>query len=132
MPGELWYKMEVKEIKKNNREVHLALIGECIVTTITETTKVLITYVTTYTSLVLHLEKVTKIDSAGYQLLVFLKKECDVHNKTISLTGHSDAVLHIIDLYGGAGYFGDRIVLPKRKRKEFGFTYGFRKHTVTK
>jgi anti-sigma B factor antagonist len=60
------------------------------------------------------LSQVAEIDSAGVQLLVLLKREAAGAGKRLSLTGHSPAVLSVLDLYNMSGYFGDPLVLPSQ------------------
>lgn len=55
---------------------------------------------------------VSEIDSAGFQLLVLLKREAAAANKRLSFCRHSSAVLKLLDLYQMAGAFGDPIVVP--------------------
>ncbi len=58
------------------------------------------------------LGQVSEIDSAGMQLLILAKRECLARNGSLSLTGHSQAVLEVLDLCNMANYFGDPVVLP--------------------
>lgn len=60
----------------------------------------------------LELSRVAECDTAGFQLLVLLKREAEAEGKRLSLTGHSPAVLKVFDLYSMAGYFGDPLVIP--------------------
>ncbi|MDM8545945.1 STAS domain-containing protein [Candidatus Venteria ishoeyi] len=61
----------------------------------------------------LDLSAVADMDSAGFQLLVLLKREAKAHQKSLRLTGHSAAVLSVLDSYQVSAYFGDPQVLPK-------------------
>jgi anti-anti-sigma factor len=55
------------------------------------------------------LSEVSEMDSAGMQLLILAKREATRHNTPLRLTGHSRAVLEVIDTYNLAAYFGDPI-----------------------
>jgi anti-sigma B factor antagonist len=55
------------------------------------------------------LSEVSKIDSAGIQLLILAKREAIRHNTPLRLTDRSQAVLDIMDTYNLAAYFGDPI-----------------------
>lgn len=57
------------------------------------------------------LSQVAEMDSAGLQLLVLLKREAAAAGKRVSFTGHSPAVIRLLDLYDMAGYFGDPLVI---------------------
>jgi anti-sigma B factor antagonist len=55
------------------------------------------------------LSEVSKMDTAGMQLLILAKREANRHNTPLRLTNHSRAVLEVIDTYNLAAYFGDPI-----------------------
>jgi anti-sigma B factor antagonist len=55
------------------------------------------------------LSDVSEMDTAGMQLLILAKREANRHNLPLRLTGHSRAVLGVIDTYNLAAYFGDPI-----------------------
>lgn len=117
--------ISTKDVMNNNAVLNLT--GELTINTIRNSKDQLLNYLKKYNSIILDTKGIVKIDTSGYQLLAFLKRESKKNGKKISLVNHSDAVLHMIDLYGGAGYFGDKIKIQKSKRNEFKFTYGFKK-----
>lgn len=51
------------------------------------------------------LSKVSEIDTAGFQLLVMIKREAAVLNKTFRIVSHSAATAAVVDLYNMADYF---------------------------
>lgn len=55
------------------------------------------------------LAQVSDIDSAGMQLLVAAKRQAGA---AVRLTGHSPAVIGLMETYDLAGWFGDALVLP--------------------
>jgi anti-sigma B factor antagonist len=57
------------------------------------------------------LTEVSEMDSAGIQLLMLAKREATRHGRPLRLTGHSPAVLGVIDTYDLAAYFGDPILI---------------------
>lgn len=63
----------------------------------------------------LDLVGVSEIDSAGLQLLLMLKTEAAARNKTLSIIGHSPAVLDIFDLCDLEGFFGDNVLVYPTK-----------------
>lgn len=65
-------------------------------------------------ALELDLSQVPELDAAGVQLLVLLKREGAAVGKNVSFSGHSPAVLKILDLCDLAGYFGDPLVIPSQ------------------
>ena len=61
-------------------------------------------------SLLLNLADVEELDTAGVQLLVWLKQEAKREGKPLSLFAHSPAVVEVFDLLQVAGIFGDPIL----------------------
>jgi anti-sigma B factor antagonist len=59
----------------------------------------------------LDLAAVSEIDSAGLQLMVLLKTEAKEQGKTLNITGHSPAVLDILELCDLEGFFGDNVLI---------------------
>lgn len=62
-----------------------------------------------------NLAGVSEIDSAGLQLLVMAKVEAQTRGKTLSLTGHSPAVLEILNLCDLEGFFGDTVLIHSQE-----------------
>lgn len=54
---------------------------------------------------------VSEIDTAGLQLLILAKREAARRNTTLRLSGHSRAVLEVLDLCNLAAFFGDPVLL---------------------
>jgi anti-anti-sigma factor len=61
-------------------------------------------------SLHLNLAGVEELDTAGVQLLVWLKQEAERRGKGLVLSAHSPAVVEVFDLLKVAGLFGDPIL----------------------
>ncbi len=57
------------------------------------------------------LSGVSEIDSAGLQLLILAKREAARHASPLRLTGHSRAVLELLDLCNLVPYFGDPVLV---------------------
>lgn len=57
------------------------------------------------------LSRVTDMDTAGIQLLVLAKREAARRGKSLRLTAHSAASLHVMDRYALGGYFGDPVLI---------------------
>lgn len=60
----------------------------------------------------INLAEVTDIDTAGLQLLVLAKQESKRRNMPLTITGHSRAVLDVIELCNLSGFFGDPVFIP--------------------
>lgn len=55
------------------------------------------------------LADVSEMDSAGLQLLILAKREAARQKTALHMTGHSRAVVEVMDLCNMTGYFGDPI-----------------------
>jgi anti-sigma B factor antagonist len=64
----------------------------------------------------LDLSQVGEMDSAGFQLLLLVKREALKAGKSLRLVAHSKAVTELLDLYHMASYFGDPLVLPANEQ----------------
>lgn len=60
----------------------------------------------------LNLSQVDKMDTAGLQLLVLLKKEAQRAGKQVRIVAHSEVVSSVIDFCNMAAEFGDPLVIP--------------------
>lgn len=60
----------------------------------------------------LDLSGVERMDSAGCQLLMLVKREASAAGKTLAIVAHSPAVQSLIEFYNLAAWFGDPLVVP--------------------
>ncbi|MCX7627730.1 MAG: STAS domain-containing protein [Methylophilaceae bacterium] len=63
----------------------------------------------------LDLSQVGEMDTAGFQLLLLIKREAGKAGKKVCLSAHSKAVTEMLDLYNMAAFFGDPMVIPAEK-----------------
>jgi len=61
------------------------------------------------------LSRVAEIDTAGFQLLMLVKREAKRLNKVAQIVAHSEAVREVIDFYHVAAEFGDPLLIPANK-----------------
>lgn len=54
---------------------------------------------------------VSEIDSVGLQLLVLAKNEAKARGKNLSISGHSPAVLEVLELCNLESFFGDPVLI---------------------
>lgn len=91
---------------------HLIRIeGELTIYRAAELKDVLLAAVREHAAVELDLAGVTEFDTAGLQLLLLAKREALTVHRTLSLTGHSPAVVEVFELLDLVGHFGDPIVL---------------------
>ena len=60
----------------------------------------------------INLSQVSEMDTAGLQLLIVAKNECQARNGSLLLTGHSPAVMDVLDICNMTAFFGDPVVIP--------------------
>ena len=92
-------------------EPALALRGELTIYAVVEARKRLDPALDAAPGLRLDLAGVTELDSAGTQLLVWLKQEAHRRGRQLALCRHSPAVLEVFDLLKVAALFGDPILI---------------------
>lgn len=97
--------------KKKKGAVALHIEGDMTVRTAAALKKDLIKHIAKPGEREIVLTDVSEMDTAGIQLLLLAKREAARHNATLRLTGHSPAVLGVIDTYNLAAYFGDPILI---------------------
>ena len=61
------------------------------------------------------LSAVSEIDTAGFQLLVLVKREARRLEKEALIVAHSEAVREVLDFYNMAATFGDPLLIPAAK-----------------
>lgn len=101
--------IELKTPKKG--VIHLAIRDEMSIYTVREQQKQLAAYLKSAQEVQIDLGGVTEIDSAGVQLLMYLKREADSHRVKLSLTQHSEPVVEALELLNLSKHFGDPIVI---------------------
>jgi len=97
--------------KAKNEVMHLAIEGELTIFRAQELREAIIPVITVSDEVEIDLSSVTEVDASGMQLLVATKLEAVLRGKTLHYSGHSKAVLEMIDLCDLGGFFGDQIVI---------------------
>lgn len=92
--------------------LHLILDGPMTIYNAGEIKAQLLNGVQTAAILELDLSHVGEIDTAGFQLLVMVKRESQRLDRTLRIVAHSPAVREVIDFYNMDAFFGDPIVIP--------------------
>jgi anti-sigma B factor antagonist len=62
-------------------------------------------------TLELDLSHVTEVDTAGFQLLVMIKRESQRTDRTLRIVAHSPAVQEVIDFFNMGAFFGDPLII---------------------
>lgn len=79
------------------------------------------------TELYLDLSGVSRVDTAGIQLLIAVKIQAGKVNKKLHFLNHSEELISSIDLYGLMSFFGDPIKVKKEMAADYPFLYGRKK-----
>jgi anti-anti-sigma factor len=89
----------------------LRLEGELTIYSVTEARDLLCAALDEHPALQLNLAGIEELDTAGVQLLAWIKQEAKRRGKALVLFAHSPAVVEVFDLLQVAGLFGDSILL---------------------
>lgn len=106
--------IELKQQKKGVTQ--LAIQDEMTIYTALEQKKALLGYLKNSKELQIDLSGVSEIDSAGLQILMFIKRETVNRDIKLSLTQHSQAVVEVLELLNLSKHFGDPIVLTANRK----------------
>jgi len=96
-----------------NKPNRIVIGDELSIYTVLTMKDTLLSALETAEELELDMSGVGEIDGAGLQLLVMVKQTATVSSKTLRFTGHSPAVLDLLDLSGLAGFFGDPLLIVR-------------------
>jgi len=102
--------MAIKALLKEG-VTHLSIEDEMTIYTALEQKNDLNQYLKPDVDLQINLAKVDEIDSAGLQVLLFIKQQADTLNFNFSLIEHSQAVVEVLELLNLGSHFGDPIVI---------------------
>lgn len=102
---------------QQNGVTHLAIQGEMTIYTALEQKEALSAHLKSSQELQIDLSGVSEIDSAGLQLLLFIKRETSAQQMKLSLVQHSQAVVEVLELLNLSKHFGDPIVLTANRKK---------------
>lgn len=90
---------------------HLAIQDEMTIYTVLTQKNALENYLNTADAVQINLAAVNEIDSAGLQLLLWLKQVAFEKNIKLQLVAHSEAVVETLELLNLTPFFGDPVVI---------------------
>jgi len=99
------------QAKQNNGITHLTFKDEMTIYTALEQKNALSQHLNADHEIQVDLSEVSEIDSAGLQVLLFLKQEASSKNIILSLTHHSQAVVEVLELLNLTAHFGDPVII---------------------
>ena len=103
--------MTVTMTPRADEPCRFAIEGEMTIYNALELKDRLLTHLDQCPHMEIDLSGVSEIDSAGLQLLVMAKNEVTARGKTLSISGHSPAVLEVLDICNLEGFFGDPVLI---------------------
>lgn len=98
-------------IEQVGNTVHLSPEGEMTIYHAAELKDKMLSAIRSGDEVEINLSGVSEMDTAGFQLLVMVKRDLTGRGGSLRLVGHSPATLEVLDWYQMAGYFGDPVVL---------------------
>ena len=90
---------------------HLILDGAMTIYNAADIKHRLLDALGTAPTLELDLSHVTEVDTAGFQLLVMVKRESQRTQRTLRIVAHSPAVQEVIEFFNMGAFFGDPLVI---------------------
>lgn len=105
------------ESTTENGVTRLAIQDELSIYTATQMKKELVDALSHADECELSLEHVSEIDTAGVQLLLFLRNYAKQAEKHLSYVHHSDAVIAAFERLNLIAHFGDPIIMPAGENK---------------
>ncbi|HOP62622.1 MAG TPA: STAS domain-containing protein [Spirochaetota bacterium] len=93
--------MKLRIVKKKNGDdtVLLTMIGELSVYTVSKLKDILLKELETFSGIVMNLEGIDEADTAGFQLLLFLKREANSAGKIFTINEKSTRINSLFSLY---------------------------------
>ncbi|MDO8772862.1 MAG: STAS domain-containing protein [Burkholderiaceae bacterium] len=107
--------MTVKMTQRTTEPCHFTIEGEMTIYNSLELKDKLLAPLDQCAHMEIDLAGVSEIDSAGLQLLVMAKNEATARGKTLRISGHSPAVLEILDVCNLEGFFGDPVLIRSQE-----------------
>ncbi|GAB4254069.1 MAG: STAS domain-containing protein [Methylomicrobium sp.] len=102
--------MAIKVNEKNGIKV-ISIEDDMTIYTASEQKAELSKYLQPGRELQINLAGVSEMDSAGLQLLLWIKQEALRKELKLSLVRHSQAVVEVLELLNLTGHFGDPVVI---------------------
>ncbi|CAH1195743.1 Anti-sigma factor antagonist [Candidatus Nitrotoga sp. BS] len=103
--------------RNNNGQSLLHIEGDMTIYTAADMKDELMNHIAQPCDREIDLSEVSEMDSAGLQILILAKRDSERHGTSLRLTGHSRAVLDVLDMCNLAPYFGDPVVLSCNEKK---------------
>jgi anti-sigma B factor antagonist len=103
--------------KKNKAVQRLAIVEDMTIYNAAAQKQTLVDALAGCDELELDLSAVAEMDTAGFQLLVLLKREAARLGKAARIVAHSPAVREVVDFFNMAAHFGDPMLIPAQEAR---------------
>lgn len=107
--------MSVTMTPRADQPCHFTIEGEMTIYTALELKDQLLAPLDQCADMEIDLAGVTEIDSTGLQLLVMAKNEARERGKNLRISGHSPAVLEVLELCNLESFFGDPVLIRSQE-----------------
>lgn len=98
-------------VTQHDGEPSLRLAGALTIYTVAQARDEIPAHLAKHGARVLDLSDIEELDTAGVQLLLWLKRDLAAKGTTLALVRHSPAVVEVLDLLKLTAAFGDPILL---------------------
>jgi anti-sigma B factor antagonist len=102
--------------KKTKNAQQLTIVDDMTIYNATAQKQLLTEALSRCDQLELDLSGVSEMDTAGFQLLVLVKREATRMGKSALIVAHSPVVSEVVDFFNMAAHFGDPMLLSAQDR----------------
>ena len=99
-------KLRILRKKGENDTIQLTMAGELTIYTVAKLKDILLEEISSFSGAVMNLGGIDEADTAGFQLLLFLKREAESAGKTFVINDASARLVSIFSLYNENLYEG--------------------------
>lgn len=92
-------KLRILKKKSENDTIHLTMIGELTIYTVSKLKDLMLKEINAFSGVVINLAGIDDADTAGFQLLIFLRREAESAGKTLVVDDASVRIKSIFSLY---------------------------------
>lgn len=94
--------MDIKVINSKEDQAIISIIGDLTIYHVKKSNEIILKNLEKYNTIEIDLSGVEKFDSAGFQHLLFIKKEAKRRDKNIQLINHSENVNRVVQIYSSS------------------------------
>jgi len=93
--------MKLRIVKKRgeNNSVLLSMIGELTIYTVGKLKDVVLKELESFSGIIMNMNEISEADTAGFQLILFLKREAEAAGKTLEVAEASARLKSLFSLY---------------------------------